>query len=151
MPDPHSLSLTLKAKLFRGLADPSRLAIVEVLRTGEKTVSEIVAATKLSQPNASAHLACLKDCGLVESRQEGKFVFYTVTDKRMEALMKSAEGIISVIAQCISCCANYECKSEKRCVGSKQCASSAHGSAAFSKRTAVNIALSENPSKGRGR
>jgi DNA-binding transcriptional regulator GbsR (MarR family) len=58
-------ALELKAKLFRGFADPSRLALLDALRQGERTVTELVAATGLSQPNASAHLACLRECGLV--------------------------------------------------------------------------------------
>jgi DNA-binding transcriptional ArsR family regulator len=54
--------LTLQAKLFRGLSDYSRLSILPVLRAGPQTVGEIVAATGLSQPNASNHLRCLSDC-----------------------------------------------------------------------------------------
>ncbi|MBI2544891.1 MAG: winged helix-turn-helix transcriptional regulator [Candidatus Rokubacteria bacterium] len=63
--------LPLQAKLFRGLADPSRLAVLEALRDGPRCVSEVVAATGLSQPNASAHLACLEDCGLVIRDRRG--------------------------------------------------------------------------------
>jgi ArsR family transcriptional regulator, cadmium/lead-responsive transcriptional repressor len=81
----QDLSLALKAKLFRGLADPSRLAILEALRAGERTVSDVVAATGLSQPNASNHLACLRDCGLVESRQDGRRVYYRLADERVYA------------------------------------------------------------------
>src|SRR5271163_3444159 len=51
--------LTLQAKLFRGLSDYSRLSILQALRAGPLTVGEIVAATGLSQPNASNHLRCL--------------------------------------------------------------------------------------------
>ena len=64
----QNLSPSLKAKIFRGLADPSRLAILEALRSGEKRISEIVTLTGLSQPNVSGHLTCLKDCGLLVSR-----------------------------------------------------------------------------------
>lgn len=53
----HDLSLSLKAKFFRGLADTSRLARLEALRGGEKTVSELVTLTGLSQPNVSHHPA----------------------------------------------------------------------------------------------
>lgn len=58
-------AVALKAKLFRGFADPSRLAIVEALRSGSMTVTEVVAATGLTQSNTSNHLSCLRDCGLV--------------------------------------------------------------------------------------
>ena len=103
----HDLALTLKAKFFRGLADPSRLAILEALRAGEKTVSELVVATGLSQPNASAHLACLKDCGLVTSRQEGRFVHYAVADGRMEEVFRAVEGILADVAAEVYACTRY--------------------------------------------
>lgn len=118
---PQNLNLTLKAKLFQGLADPSRLAIVEALRSGERTVSELVAHTKLSQPNVSAHLACLKSCGLVVGRQEGRRVFYTLKDQRMKLLIEAAEGILSSISKKISSCSNYECQANEKCV-SEECA-----------------------------
>lgn len=101
------LSLTLKAKLFRGLADPSRLAILESLRTGEKTVSEVVAGTGLSQPNASGHLICLKDCGLVRSRQEGRRVYYALADPRMEDVLCGIEALLADVTERVATCAHY--------------------------------------------
>ena len=61
--------LTLKAKLFRGLGDSTRLSILELLHDGEKSASEIVRDTDHSQSNVSNHLSCLLDCGLVKNRQ----------------------------------------------------------------------------------
>lgn len=104
----QALSLSLKAKLFRGLADASRLAILEVLRDGERTVSEVVAATGLSQPNASGHLACLKDCGLVSSRQEGRFVYYGIADPRVDEVLRGAEEILADVAARVYACTRYE-------------------------------------------
>jgi ArsR family transcriptional regulator, cadmium/lead-responsive transcriptional repressor len=104
----QDLSLTLKAKLFRGLADPSRLAILEALRAGERTVPEIVLETGLSQPNASGHLACLKDCGLVTSHQEGRYVYYALADPRIEEVIRDIEGILSDGADRICACTRYE-------------------------------------------
>ena len=66
----------VKAQLFRGLADPSRLSVLEELRAGPATVSDLVAATGLSQPSVSMHLACLWECGLVERQRQGRFVEY---------------------------------------------------------------------------
>jgi DNA-binding transcriptional ArsR family regulator len=116
-------SLELKAKLFRGLADSSRLAILEALRFGEKMVTEVVQLTGLSQPNVSGHLICLKDCGLLTSRQEGRCVFYAIADARMATLMEVAEGILSGVSERIDCCSNYECKTAKKCVSGKKCSS----------------------------
>lgn len=103
----QDLSLTLKAKLFRGLADPSRLAILEALRAGERAVSEVVEETGLSQPNASGHLACLKDCGLVASRQAGRFIYYRLADPRIEEVLRVVEGILSQVAEQVYACTRY--------------------------------------------
>lgn len=103
----HDLATTLKAKLFRGLADPSRLLIVEALRSGEKTVSQVVEHTGLSQPNASAHLSCLQDCGLVSRRQDGRFVYYALADERMEQVLQAVEGILSAVADNVYACTRY--------------------------------------------
>ena len=67
-------SIELQAKLFRGFGDPSRLGILQALRSAPLTVSEITRQTGLSQPNVSNHLACLRDCGLVSSDQRGRTV-----------------------------------------------------------------------------
>lgn len=104
----QDLSLTLKAKLFRGLADPSRLAILEALREREQTVSELIAATGLSQPNTSSHLACLRDCALVSSRQEGRFVSYSLADARVAGILRDAEGILARVAALVYACTRYE-------------------------------------------
>ena len=148
MPAVSHPDCSLKAKLFRGLADPSRLTIIEALRSSAKTVSEIVAATTLSQPNVSAHLACLKDCGLVASRQEGKYVFYALGDLRLEALLQAAEGILSGTAERISCCSNYECQSANKCIDDKECASSARVVPHALRRVAVKIPLAANTTLG---
>lgn len=104
----HDLALTLKAKLFRGLADPSRLAIVEALRGGEKTVSQLVEDTGLSQPNASTHLACLQDCGLVTRRPQGRYVYYALADDRMEHVLRTVEDMLSEVADNVYRCTRYE-------------------------------------------
>lgn len=84
-------SLALKAKLFRGFADPSRLSILECLREEPRSVTEIVERTGLSQPNASNHLACLLDCGLVEREQRGRFAYYRTADARVGTLLALAD------------------------------------------------------------
>lgn len=99
-------TLALRAKFFRGLADPSRLALLEALLDGEKTVGELVAATGLSQSNASGHLACLRDCGLVESRQEWRHIYYRLADERLESLLRLGDGILATRAQRIAACVN---------------------------------------------
>ena len=100
-------SLALKAKLFRGFSDPSRLGILEALRQGPLTVSEIVTATGLSQSNVSNHLGCLRDCGLVSSRQEGRYVTYQLSDDRVGDLLAVAESLLADVARGVYECTRY--------------------------------------------
>lgn len=109
MPNTHAArSLAMKAKLFRGFADPSRLAIVEALREGARSVGEIVEITGLSQPNTSNHLACLLDCEVVEREQHGRFAFYRLADERVGALLSLADGILSDGVRGVYVCPRYE-------------------------------------------
>lgn len=84
-----------KAKLFRGFGEPSRLAIVESLRDGPRSVTEIVQSTGFTQPNVSNHLACLLGCGLVAREQRGRFVFYELSDDRVDRLLSLADEFLS--------------------------------------------------------
>lgn len=101
-------SLALKAKLFRGFSDPSRLAILEALREGPRSVTEIVEITGLSQPNASNHLACLLDCGLVAREPRGRFAYYRLADERVGGLLSLADEILSDVARGVYQCPRYE-------------------------------------------
>ena len=92
-------SIDLQAKLFRGFADPSRLGILDALRNGPLTVSEIVEATRLSQPNVSNHLGCLRDCGLVAAEQQGRYVTYHLSDDRVGELIALAESLLADVAR----------------------------------------------------
>jgi ArsR family transcriptional regulator, cadmium/lead-responsive transcriptional repressor len=100
-------AIALRGKLFRGLADPSRLAILEVLRQGACTVSEIVVATGLTQPNVSNHLSCLRDCGLVTSIPQGRSVRYQLSDERVASLMSLADTLVAEVARGIYECTRY--------------------------------------------
>ena len=104
---PQATVTDLKAKLFRGFADPSRLAILEALRAGPLTVTDIVASTGLSQPNASNHLGCLRDCGLVAATQEGRYVRYQLSDPRVAALLGLADELLADVARGIYECTRY--------------------------------------------
>lgn len=99
--------LALKAKLFRGFSDSSRLNILEALRNGPLTVSEIIAATGLSQSNVSNHLGCLRDCGLVVAEQEGRYVTYHLSDDRVGELLALAESLLADVARGMYECTRY--------------------------------------------
>lgn len=98
------LSATAKAKLFRGLSDPSRLSILEGLRDGARSVGELADATGLSQPGVSNHLACLLDCGLVRREPRGRFAFYALADDRVESLLRTAESLLEGSAAGVLTC-----------------------------------------------
>lgn len=86
-------STALKAKLFRGLADPTRLALLEVLMGGEKSVGELAAAADNTVANVSAHLACLTGCGLARSDRRGTYVYYRLQERRVRDLRRIADSI----------------------------------------------------------
>jgi DNA-binding transcriptional ArsR family regulator len=104
---------TLKAKLFRGFADPSRLGILEALREGPLTVGEIVTITRLSQPNVSNHLSCLADCGLVLREPRGRFALYRLSDERVAALLALAEELLGEVAKGVYACVRYNSPEEE--------------------------------------
>lgn len=66
------------AEIFKTLADPGRLALLQELKEGEKTVGELVEGMKLGQPSVSKHLKTLADAGVVARRKEGVKVFYSL-------------------------------------------------------------------------
>jgi DNA-binding transcriptional ArsR family regulator len=106
--DAKTQSIELQAKLFRGFGDASRLAILESLLDGPKTVSEIVDITGLSQSNVSNHLSCLRDCGLVVSEQNWRHVTYSQSDDRVGDLLKLAGSLLSDVAQGVYECTRYD-------------------------------------------
>ena len=99
--------VALRATLFRGLADPSRLGVLEALRDGPLPVGGVVARTGLSQPNVSMHLACLAECGLVRWQRRGKFVDYEIADKRVVRLLDQAADLLLGVGSFIECCPRY--------------------------------------------
>ncbi|GHF09086.1 hypothetical protein GCM10016455_32480 [Aliiroseovarius zhejiangensis] len=100
-------ALELRAKLFRGLGDPSRLAILDALVSGERNVQEIVGDTGLGQPNVSNHLRCLLDCGLVSRRSEGRFVRYRLADRQVANLIRDADRLLAATGAGIDNCERY--------------------------------------------
>lgn len=102
----------LKAKLFRGFADTSRLAILEALRAGPRTVSAIVEQTGLSQSNVSNHLACLRDCDLVIFSHQGRYALYQLSDERVATLLGLADELLADVARGVYGCTRYEQKED---------------------------------------
>lgn len=82
-----------RMKLIHGLANETRLAVLEQLTTGEKTVSELLNNIGCSQSNLSQHLACLRACGFVKNRQEGKFVYYELAHQELVHLLSVIDEV----------------------------------------------------------
>lgn len=109
-----SRALAMKAKLFRGFSDLSRLSILETLRAGPRTVTRIVNETGLTQPNASNHLACLLDCGLVQRTRSGRHAFYSLRDERVGTLLGTAERLLAANAGGVDACRKYKVPASNR-------------------------------------
>lgn len=103
--DTHQL--TIEAKFFKGLGDKSRLAILETVLEEKKTVADIVKLTGLSQPNASAHLACLLECGLVQRERNGQWVLYSVTSDHVPEIISLMRTIVASHSQQLYDCTRY--------------------------------------------
>ncbi|MEO7840773.1 MAG: metalloregulator ArsR/SmtB family transcription factor [Anaerolineales bacterium] len=106
----NAKSIEVQAKLFRGFSDPSRLSILNALYNGALTVSEIVETTGLTQSNVSNHLGCLRDCGLVTSEQQGRFVYYELSDQRVGQLLMIADSLLADVAKGVYECTRYTLK-----------------------------------------
>jgi ArsR family transcriptional regulator len=68
--------------LFLALSDPTRLRLLSLMGDGEVSVSFLADETGESQPKISRHLAYLRDCGVVETRREGKWIYYSIAEQR---------------------------------------------------------------------
>jgi ArsR family transcriptional regulator len=77
----------LHASICKGLADPKRLLIINTLRDGPMSVSEICDDLDLPQSNVSQHLAILRDKGLVVSKRDGQFVYYSLSSQKIVEAM----------------------------------------------------------------
>ena len=95
----------LVAKYFRGLGDATRVRILEFLEAGgELSVSELVAEVGQPQPKVSNHLACLRRCGFVDGRREGRAVRYRIADERVSQLLALGRALLADNAKHVAAC-----------------------------------------------
>lgn len=95
----------LVAKYFRGLGDPIRLRILELLRDeGELSVGELVERLGLAQPKVSNHLACLRWCGFIEARREHRTVLNQISDQRVVEMLALAQSLLADNAEHVATC-----------------------------------------------
>lgn len=93
--------------LFRSLGDPARLAILMRLAEGEARVVDLVGRVGLAQSTVSAHLSCLRDCGLVDSRPQGRASVYFLARPELLDLMASAEHLLAATGEAVDLCPAY--------------------------------------------
>jgi ArsR family transcriptional regulator, cadmium/lead-responsive transcriptional repressor len=103
----EAAAVASSSALFRGLADPSHLAILLELRKGERRVVDLATMLGLAQATVSGHLACLRDCGLVTWRPVGRQSYYRLAVDELEALLRAAEQVLARTGDAVELCPNY--------------------------------------------
>lgn len=110
----NAIALEVHAKLFRGLADPGRLGILLRLRTGPSAAGELARDCGLTASNASNHLRCLLDCGLVTLEAQGRRNIYRLADEGIAVVLDASRTLLSSQAGAlIRACCNYETVSRR--------------------------------------
>lgn len=93
------------ACLFQGMGDRSRVAILRHLLLGEHNVSQLTSHLGLAQSTVSKHLACLRDCGLVESRPHGRSSLFSVTHpEAVLEIFAAAERLLAATGDAVVPC-----------------------------------------------
>ncbi len=104
MPTATITKLDLKAKFLSALAEPTRLAIVEYLREDERSVGDIVEHLGYPQSRISNHLACLRNCQVVSTRNQGQQVFYRIKHDQAKRILDLTDQMVAAHAREILAC-----------------------------------------------
>ncbi|HLU46305.1 MAG TPA: metalloregulator ArsR/SmtB family transcription factor [Natronosporangium sp.] len=99
--------LTPAVALFASLADPTRLQIVQRLAQSPARVVDLTNELGLAQSTVSKHLACLRDCGLVDYRPVGRASIYSLTRPELLDLLTNAEQLLAATGDAVALCPNY--------------------------------------------
>lgn len=90
-----------QASVFKALSDPNRLMIVDMLSCGELCACAILEKFSITQPTLSHHMKTLCDCGLVQTRKEGKWSYYSLVDETVHETSVALCSVTSSKADCI--------------------------------------------------
>lgn len=93
--------------LFKALSDTNRLMIVDMLSCGELCACEILERFSITQPTLSHHMKILCDCGLVNGRKEGKWMYYSLNGEKVQDFKSFFSSITTNKEDCI--CKKGEC------------------------------------------
>ena len=104
----ETVALAAAACMFRSLGDPARLAILRHLALGEHRVVDLTAHVGLAQSTVSAHLACLRDCGLVASRPQGRASMWSLNNAApLLDVLTAAERLLAATGDAVVLCPTY--------------------------------------------
>ena len=103
----HVDDLSAAVPLFHSLSDRSRLAIIRRLARGEARVVDLTGELGLAQSTVSGHLACLRDCGLVVGRPEGRQMLYSLARPELLDLLAAADTLLAATGAAVADCPRY--------------------------------------------
>jgi len=101
------VDIDTKMKFLHGFSNKTRIQILEGIKEEEKTVSQIVDDLNGNQSNISQHLACLKGCGLIVGRQDGKYVYYRVRNQLVRDLLTMFDVVLEDVHSDVACCEKH--------------------------------------------
>lgn len=87
--------------LFKALSDANRLMIVDMLSCGELCACHILEKFEITQPTLSHHMKILCDCGLVNGRKVGKWIYYSLDENKVNDFKKILDSITTNNDSCI--------------------------------------------------
>jgi len=90
--------------LFKALGDPTRLAILAHLSLGDHRVVDLTNHLGLSQSTVSAHLACLRGCGLITSRNVGRSTVHSLAYPEIMTFLRGAEDLLALTGDAVTFC-----------------------------------------------
>ncbi|MFZ0443286.1 MAG: metalloregulator ArsR/SmtB family transcription factor [Bacillus sp. (in: firmicutes)] len=103
----QNIDIDMKVKLIHGFSNKTRIQILESIKDQEKTVSQIVEETKGTQSNISQHLACLKGCGIIVGRNEGKYSYYSLRNQHIRDLLTMFDVVLKDVENDVACCERH--------------------------------------------
>ncbi len=97
--------ITARIHLFRALADRTRIEILELLRArGEMSVTAICEAIGKEQNLTSHHLSCLRNCGLAQTRRDGKNIYYSLRNEKVTELFSKTDAHVREVLESVLSC-----------------------------------------------
>ncbi|MFH0771614.1 MAG: metalloregulator ArsR/SmtB family transcription factor [Candidatus Omnitrophota bacterium] len=84
----EELAYKIKSDFLKALAHPIRLQIIELLKSGEEKVGDIIKRIGIPQSSLSGHLLALREAGILRSRQQGTLIYYAIEDESIFQILR---------------------------------------------------------------